>query len=126
MIATYDIGTAAADALRDLNFRGKQTRELLGQRDIDYNEVTAIIAKAIDRPNISYMPLTDEQARPALFQLGFSASVADALLEMSASLNSGYIRPLEKRSAQNTTPTSYETFVAQQFVPLYQAKGQAA
>jgi hypothetical protein len=99
---------------------------LLGQRDIDYNEVTAIIAKAIDRPDISYMRLTDEQARPALFQLGFSASVADALLEMSASLNSGYIRPLEKRSAQNTTPTSYETFVAQQFVPLYQAKGQAA
>ena len=126
MIATYDIGVAAADALRELNFDGKQTRELLGQRDLDYNEVTAIIAKAIDRPEVSYLRLTNEQARPALSQLGFSASVADALLEMSASLNSGYIRALEKRSAQNTTPTSYETFVTQQFVPLYQAKAQAA
>jgi hypothetical protein len=94
--------------------------------DIDYNEVTAIIAKAINRPDLSYLRLSDEQARPALSQLGFSASAADALLEMSASLNSGYIRAQEKRSPQNTTPTSYETFVAQQFVPLYQAKAQAA
>ena len=126
MIATYDIGVAAADALRNLNFEGAQTRELLGQRDLDYNEVTAIIGKAISRPDLSYVRLTDEQARPALAQLGFSASVANALLEMSASLNSGHIRAQEKRSAQNTTPTSYETFIAQKFVPLYQAKAQAA
>jgi hypothetical protein len=36
------------------------------------------------------------------------------------------MRPLEKRSPQNTTPTSYEDFVAKVFVPVYQGKGQAA
>src|SRR6185312_9505055 len=126
MIAAHDIGAAAADALLKLNFSGKQTRELLGQRDLDYNEVTAIIAKAIDKPGLSYIQLSDEQARPAFSQLGFSASVLEGLLEMSASLNSGYIHALEKRSQENTTPTSYETFVAQQFVPLFRQMSPAA
>ena len=126
MIAAHDIGAAAAEALHKLNFSGKQTRELLGQRDLDYNEVTAIIAKAIDKPGLSYLQLSDEQARPAFSQLGFSASVLDGLLEMSATLNSGYIRALEKRSQENTTPTSYETFVAQQFVPLFRQMSPAA
>jgi uncharacterized protein YbjT (DUF2867 family) len=126
MIATHDIGMAAAEALHKLNFSGKQTRELLGQRDLDYNEVTAVIAKAIDKPGLSYVQLSDEQARPAFLQLGFSASVLDGLLEMSAALNSGYIHALEKRSQENTTPTSYEAFVVQQFVPLFQEKSKAA
>ena len=126
MIAAHDIGAAAAEALKKLNFSGKQTRELLGQRDLDYNEVTAIIAKAIDKPGLSYVQLSDEQARPAFSQLGFSASVLEGLLEMSASLNSGYIHALEKRSQENTTPTSYETFVAQQFVPLFRQMSPAA
>ena len=37
VIAARDIGAAAAEALLRLDFRGKQTRELLGQRDLDYN-----------------------------------------------------------------------------------------
>jgi uncharacterized protein YbjT (DUF2867 family) len=126
MIATHDIGLAAAEALHKLNFSGKQTRELLGQRDLDYNEVTAVIGKAIGEPGLSYVQLSDEQARPAFLQLGFSDSVLGALLEMSAALNSGYIHALEKRSQQNSTPTSYEAFVVQHFVPLFREKSQAA
>ena len=126
MIATQDIGVVAAEALVKHNFNGKQTRELQGPRDLDYNDVTAIIAKAINKPDLQYVKLPDEQFRPVLLQLGMSGNVADALLEMSASLNSGYMRALEKRSSQNTTPTFYETFVAKQFVPLYQGKSRAA
>lgn len=126
MIATRDIGAAAADALLKKNFTGKQTRELLGQRDLDYKEVTAIIGKAINKPDLEYVKLPDEQLRPVLLQLGFSESLADSLLEMSASLNSGYMKALEKRSPQNTTPTSYETFVTEEFLPVYKAKSRAA
>jgi uncharacterized protein YbjT (DUF2867 family) len=126
MIATRDIGSFAADALVKLGFRGKQTRELLGQRDLDYREATAMIGKAINKPDLQYVMLPNEQVRPALLQMGMSGSVADLLLEMSASLNSGYMKALEPRSPQNTTPTSFETFVAEQFVPLYKQKLQAA
>jgi len=39
-------------------------------------------------------------------------------------MNTGKMRALESRTAQNTTPTNYETFVAEVFVPAY--KQQAA
>src|SRR5260370_20484976 len=52
MIATRDIGAAAAAALAKLNFSGHQTRELLGQRDLDMTEATAIIGKAIAQPDL--------------------------------------------------------------------------
>jgi len=52
--------------------------------------------------------------------------MADLILEMSAALNSGHMRALESRSEQNTTLTSYETFVNEEFVPLYRRASAAA
>jgi uncharacterized protein YbjT (DUF2867 family) len=125
MIATRDIGAAAADALLQLAFRGKQTQELHGQRDLDYTEVTAIIGTAIGKPNLKYVHLTDDQVRPALIQMGMSDSFASLLLEMTSALNSGYMRPLEPRTAGNTTPTPFEAFVAESFVSAYQQQAAA-
>jgi uncharacterized protein YbjT (DUF2867 family) len=126
LIATQDIGEAAAAALKKLDFSDRQTRELQGQRDISMNEVAAIIGAAIGQRDLRYLHLPDEQVRPVLTQLGMSPTGADLLLEMAAALNSGLMRPLERRSPQNTTPTSYETFVAKVFVPAYKGKGKAA
>src|SRR5271167_1883816 len=44
MIATRDVGDYAARRLLDLDFSGKQTLELLGQRDLSIAEATAAIA----------------------------------------------------------------------------------
>jgi uncharacterized protein YbjT (DUF2867 family) len=126
LIASQDIGEAAAAALGQLAFSRHETRELQGQRDLDWNEVTTIIGKAIGKPDIRYVQLPDAQLRPALLQQGMSASFVDLLLEMSAALNSGYMRTLEKRGSGNTTPTPYETFVADVFAPEYKRKTKAA
>lgn len=126
MIATQDIGAAAADALLALKFSGQQVRELLGQRDLTMAEAASIIGIAIDQPGLGYIQAPDDQIRPALMQVGMSQNMANLILEMAAALNSGYMRALENRSAQNTTPTSYETFVAEQFVPRFRAKGAGA
>jgi uncharacterized protein YbjT (DUF2867 family) len=125
-IATQDIGNAAADLLLKLEFTGKQTHELHGQRDLSYNDVAGIIGKAIENPGLQYVQLPAEQIKPVFIQLGMSANMADLILEMSAALNSGHMRALEPRSAQNTTPTSYETFVSEQFLPLYRTQASAA
>jgi uncharacterized protein YbjT (DUF2867 family) len=126
MIATQDIGEAAANALLNLDFRQEQARELLGQRDISMSEVAQIIGKAIGKPDLRYVQAPEEQVQAALVQLGMSPNMADLILEMSAALNSGHMRALEPRSAQNTTTTSYETFVTAGFVPLYEGKSAAA
>jgi hypothetical protein len=54
-----------------------------------------------------------------------SEQLVDLILEMAGSLNSGYMRFLEPRSPQNTTPTSFETFVAEVFVPAYKQQAVA-
>jgi len=48
------------------------------------------------------------------------------ILEMSGALNSGHMRALDQRSAENTTPTSFEAFVEEEFVPRYPGKSTAA
>ena len=125
MIATRDIGTTAADALLNPSVRGKQARELLGQRDISYNEVAAAIGKGIGKADLKYVQVSDDQFRAALVQMGMSEPVAKLLLEMTAALNTGKMRPLEPRASQNTTLTSYETFTAEVFVPAYQHQAAA-
>lgn len=126
MIATRDIGKAAAEWLLALDFTGKQTRELLGQRDLSMDEATSIIGKAVENPDLKYVQLPGEQIQPILVQMGMSSNMAGLILEMSAALNSGDMRALETRSKQNTTPTSFETFVKEEFVPLYRAQTKAA
>lgn len=126
MIATKDIGAAAAEILLKLDFSGKQVRELLGQRDLTYLEVASVIGKAIGKPGLGYMQFPPAQIKPAMTQMGMSPNMVDLILEMAEALNSGYMAPLEPRSAQNTTPTSIETFVAEQIAPKFAGKAAGA
>jgi uncharacterized protein YbjT (DUF2867 family) len=124
MIATHDIAAAAGDALTKLDFRGHQTRELLGQRDLNYLEMAKIIGAAIGIPNLNYVQLPAEQVIQAITQMGMSKNMATLICEMADALNNGHVRALEPRSAANSTPTQFEQFVHEVFVPAY--KGMAA
>lgn len=120
MIAAHDIGAIAAEELLTKKFKGKQTRELLGQRDIDMTEVTRILGKAVGKPDLAYVQAPDDQFQAALMQMGMSSNMAGLIVEMAHALNSGHMRALEPRSPRNTNPTSYETFVADEFMPVFQ------
>jgi uncharacterized protein YbjT (DUF2867 family) len=125
MIATKDIAAVAAERLLKLDFSGHQMRELQGQRDIPYAETTRIVGKAIDKP-LSYTQLPNEQFVEALVQMGMSREFAELMVEMTDALNSGHMRALEPRSAANTTPTPFETFVQEVFVPAFRGKAVTA
>src|ERR1700681_3795564 len=47
MVATRDVGNYAAQRLLNLDFSGKQIREVLGERDLSMTEVAAVIARSI-------------------------------------------------------------------------------
>jgi len=125
MIATRDIGNVAADVLLHPTIHGKQIRELHGQRDLTYNEVAGTIGKTIGKPDLKYVHITGDQFRDVLVQTGMSPQVANLLREMTDALNAGRMHPAEPRTPQNTTPTSYETFVNESFVPAYQEQAAA-
>ncbi|HXW62907.1 MAG TPA: NmrA family NAD(P)-binding protein [Candidatus Acidoferrales bacterium] len=126
MIATRDIGEFAAQALLELRFVGHQTRELLGARDVSMAEAASIIGASIGRPQLSYKQLPDEQVRAALVEAGMSEDVADLILEMSRAINTGHMMALEARSEENTTPTSYQQFVTEVFIPQFRGKPAVA
>jgi uncharacterized protein YbjT (DUF2867 family) len=110
-IATRDIGVVAAEELLDLRFRGHSTRELLGPRDLTWNEVVPIVGKAIGKPDLRYVQASYADAQAGLVQAGFKPALAAAYVEMYRAVNEGRMKSLETRSNRNTTPTPLEVFV---------------
>jgi uncharacterized protein YbjT (DUF2867 family) len=122
MIATRDVGDYAAQRLLDLDFSGKQTRELLGERDLSMTEVTAVIARGIGKPDLRYEQFPYDQVQQMLTQMGVSPKTAAVYIEMYKAINAGVVAPQEPRSPENSTPTSFETFVKEDFATAYRGK----
>jgi uncharacterized protein YbjT (DUF2867 family) len=119
MAATRDVGDYAAQRLLRLDFSGKQTRELLGERDLSMTEATAVIAHGIGKPDLRYKQFPYDQMEQVLTQIGLPPKGAALYIEMYKAINAGVLIPLEQRSAENTTPTSFEQFVQDVFAPAY-------
>jgi uncharacterized protein YbjT (DUF2867 family) len=126
MIATRDIGDYAARRLVDLDFSGKQTHELLGERDLSMTEVTAVIARGIGKPDLRYLQFPYDQVQQVLQQMGIPPKSAALFIEMYKAINAGVVAPQEPRSPENTTPTSFEKFVQDVFAPAYHGKAATA
>ncbi|MEC0184083.1 NAD(P)H-binding protein [Paenibacillus peoriae] len=121
-IATRDVGLAAGEALLKLDFQGKLSRELHGSQDITMVEVSAIIGKVIQHPDLTYVQDSKERTRRDLLGLNFSEHIIQLILEVADAMNAGHIQMLEPRSADNSTPTSYERFVYETLLPLYKQR----
>ena len=126
MAATRDVGYYAAQRLLHLDFSGKQTRELLGERDLSMTEATAVIARGIGKPDLRYEQFPYDQVQQALTQMGVPPKGAALYIEMYKAINAGVLIPQEPRSRENTTPTSFETFVQDVFAPAYHGTAAAA
>jgi len=124
MIATRDVGEYAAQRLLKLEFSGKQTRELLGERDLSMTEATAVIARGIGKPDLRYMQFPYDQVQQVYTQLGIPARIAALYIEMYKAINGGVVAAQEPRSPENSTPTSFEDFVQDIFVPAYHGKAE--
>jgi len=122
MIATRDVGDYAAQRLLHLDFSGKQTCELLGERDLSMTEVTAVIARGIGKPDLRYQQLSYDQVQQALTDLGVPSKGAALYVEMYKAINEKVVVALEPRSPENTTSTSFESFVQDVFVAAYRGK----
>src|ERR1700678_753022 len=126
MVATRDVGNYAAQRLLKLDFYGKQPRELLGERDLSMTEATAVIARGIGKPDLRYEQFPYDTVQQALTQLGVPPKGAAMYIEMYKAINAGVLVPLEPRSPENTTPTSFERFVQDVFAAAYRGKAPSA
>ncbi|MGD0403250.1 MAG: NmrA family NAD(P)-binding protein [Candidatus Acidiferrales bacterium] len=126
MIATKDIGAYAAKRLHARDFSGSSIQELLGPRDVTMKEIATVVGNAIGKPKLNYMQVPFMMLEPALVQTGMPKNFAKLLIEMWKAGNEGLLAPQEKRSAENTTPTTIESFVTEVFAPAYLANAASA
>src|ERR1700726_550404 len=126
MVAARDVGDYAAQRLLDLDFSGKQTRELLGERDLSMTEATAVIAGGIGKPDLRYEQFPYDQVQQGLEQMGMPPKKAAVYIEMFQAINAGVLAAQEPRSRENSTPTSFEVFVQDVFAPAYHGKAATA
>lgn len=122
MIAARDIGEVAARALLEGNFAGTEIRELLGQRDISFDEAAHAIGAAIGKPKLSYQHFPSFMVEQALKQMGLPGKTAALMTEMTEAANDGLLNPTQARDEKSTTPTSIEIWAKEVFVPAYHAK----
>jgi len=119
-IATRDVAEFAAERLMKLDFKGKNSRELLGPSDTSMIQVAQAIGHAIGKNDLEYVQISYDDARKYYVQAGISESAADGLIELEKAFADGLVTPTEVRSAANTTRTSLDSF-AGMFAQAYRA-----
>lgn len=118
-ISTADIGHAGADALINLLFSGHQVQELHGQCHLSIREAVTIIGSAIGKPDLIYEQNSVKEFGQELLAYGVSANVSALMEEVVNGINSRNLTTTQPRTKNSTTPTSFEQFVADTFVPTY-------
>jgi len=118
-----DIADAAAAALHTRSFKGKKIQYIVSDTK-NGREVAEILGSAIGKPDLKWIPFSDEQLLQGLLQNGFSKDAAQHyIVDMGIAIREGL---LEKHYQQNTHEvTGRRNFAefAQVFAQAYQHGG---
>jgi uncharacterized protein YbjT (DUF2867 family) len=127
MVATADIAQVIARELRTPSGEGKRVLHLRGPQLYTMREAAALLGAAVGKPGLGYVQAHPQRGRAALLQLGFSASAASMLEEMSAAFSSGILNGEHEKGPTEITQTTLEEFAATVFKPAFLASmAQAA
>ena len=122
MIATRDIAAKVAELLDGLSFRGQSMVELAGPRAITLDDATAILGKAIGRPDLKYVQFSNDNAKQAMIGMGMKPSIVSLMIEMQRGFNDGHVA-FEGTPARGGT--SLEEFARTAFAKAYQGEAVA-
>ena len=115
LIATHDPADVVAAELLDAEWTGHRVRELHGAADRSFAEVAAVVSNAIGKP-VHYVTVERAAVQRALLGAGTSAAIADDYAVLYTKL-AEHFDDHAPRSAESTTPTTVEQFVAEVLAP---------
>ncbi len=118
LIHLTDITDAATKILVKLGFEGFEKAFLAGPRDYNFFECVAMIAKAIDMPDLKYVQFENEEYRNNMINAGVNPEIANGYMNLFNSLKSGRYLNDFVRSEENTTPRTFEDFLPE-FAQVY-------
>ena len=122
LVHTRDIAAVAVKYFSDLSFKGITKVFVAGAADLTMNEVAAILGKAIGKPDLKYVTFSYADAKAGMLQAGIPETIADGYNELFKCLNEGNYLSDFGRTPENTTPTTFQSFVEQELVHAYQAQ----
>ncbi len=120
MVATPDVAAVAAEYFLNLDFKGHSVRDILGPRDVSYNEVTKVLGEALGKPDLKYVRISDDEMKTAMIQMGASPSAAEGTVGLAQAINNGLLRSATQRTPESTTATDIKDF-AKIFAEIYRS-----
>ena len=110
VIATKDIAEYAIKRLLALDFSGNNFQDLLGARNVTFNEIAKVFGAIIGKPDLKYVQFSYEDFKKTMTEkLGSSESMADMMNDYIRMLNDGKLDDI-KRDDASTTATRIEDF----------------
>ena len=115
MCATRDIADVAARLLLDPAWTGQASVPVLGPADLSFEDAAATMTDVLGKP-VRFQQIPLETYRARLIETGWSAPMAQGLVEMMAAKNAG-LDNAEPRTPAATTPTSFRQWCQEVLVP---------
>jgi len=114
-----DIAEVAAEALLNLDFKGKSVRYIASDERTG-PEIANVLGNAIGKPDLQWVEFTDEQAVGGMIQAGLPEELAKNYGEMGHAIHSGEFSRDYWEHRPNLSRTKLEDF-AQQFAQAYKS-----
>ncbi len=88
IVAPVDIAAIAAEELLQLSFTGHSIRYFASD-EVSTDKIAAVLGAAIGKPDLKWVPFTDEQALGGMIQAGLPEEIAKNYAEMNHSIQTG-------------------------------------
>lgn len=119
-VATKDIAAVAAEELQKTG-GGFRIRGVHGPADISAADQAAILSEVLAAP-VKYVEVPVEAAEQAMRDVGMPDFAATLFGDLYRAVRDGRMNSAEPRSAETTTPTTFEEFAKEVVRPAVQAK----
>jgi uncharacterized protein YbjT (DUF2867 family) len=123
-VATRDIASAAARLLLDESWSGVEEVPLLGPEDLSFNDMAEIISEVLGK-EVRFAQTTFGAYKEQFVSFGMSDAMAQGMTDMAWAKNEGLDNAV-KRTAENSTPTSFRQWCEEVLKPAVLEPTQAA
>jgi uncharacterized protein YbjT (DUF2867 family) len=123
-VATRDIAAAAARLLLDGSWSGVEEVPLLGPEDLSFNDMAEIISEVLGT-EVRFVQTTFEAYNERFISFGMSEAMAKGMTDMAWAKNEGLDNAV-KRTAENSTPTSFRQWCEEVLKPAVLEPTQSA
>jgi uncharacterized protein YbjT (DUF2867 family) len=118
IVHPQDIASAAAEELTQ-DFKGHSIRYIAGD-EVSTDGIASAIGKEIGKPDLKWVPFTDDQTFQGMTQAGLPEEIAKNYVEMGQSINSGVMSADYFKNHPELSKTKLGDF-AKEFAQVYNA-----